>query len=181
MEDDEGPLDTTLLSHGFVGTLVKAIPVLRAAVMGHRLSEMGFMSIYQCFQHPKSDPWIIQALQAGLLEVMISLGTSAKAGPLGVVLIQKILPGSLIYYRVACQMKISFPAARHLASAPAFRESAIYESWKWFEIFACENMQASKHIHLTFGTDVKAVSENGCKVAIPEMRWVRCSVLLFER
>ncbi|KAJ7454628.1 hypothetical protein B0H11DRAFT_2069256 [Mycena galericulata] len=170
--DDEGPLDTTLLSHGFVGTLVKAIPVLRAGEIGHRLSEMGLMSVYQCFQHPKSDPWIIQALQAGLLGVMISLGTSAKEGPPGVGncyniledLLQRILPGSLIYYGVSCQMKISFPAARYLASAPAFRESAIYQSWKSFEIFverrlvgldyfesggwisskACENMQCLK-------------------------------------
>ncbi|KAJ7469349.1 hypothetical protein B0H11DRAFT_2044036 [Mycena galericulata] len=170
--DDEGPLDTTLLSHGFVGSLVKAIPVLRAGEIGHRLSEMGLMSVYQCFQHPKSDPWIIQALQAGLLGVMISLGNSAKEGPPGVGncyniledLLQRILPGSLIYYRVSCQMKISFPAARYLASAPAFRESAIYQSWKSFEIFverrlvgldyfesggwisskACENMQCLK-------------------------------------
>ncbi|KAJ7513200.1 hypothetical protein B0H11DRAFT_1898438 [Mycena galericulata] len=209
MEDDEGLLDTVLLSHGFVGTLVKAIPVLWAGEIGHKLSEMGLMSVYQCFQHPKSDPWIIQALQAGLLGVMISLGTSGKERPLGVGnvhivledLLQQILPGSLIYYRVACQMKISFPAARYLASAPAFRESAIYQSWKSFETFlerrlagldyfesggwisskACENIQASKHIHLTFGTDVKVVPENGRKVAIPEMRRVRRSVLLFER
>ncbi|KAJ7429341.1 hypothetical protein B0H11DRAFT_2145881 [Mycena galericulata] len=172
MEDDEGLLDTVLLSHGFVGTLVKAIPILWAGEIGHKLSEMGLMSVYQCFQHPKSDPWIIQALQAGLLGVMISLGTSGKERPLGVGnvhivledLLQQILPGSLIYYRVACQMKISFPAARYLASAPAFRESAIYQSWKSFETFverrlagldyfesggwisskACENIQCLK-------------------------------------
>ncbi|KAJ7726171.1 hypothetical protein DFH07DRAFT_245238 [Mycena maculata] len=144
MEDEEGLLDTMLLSHGFVGTLVKAIPVLRAGEIGHKLSEKGLMSVYQCFQHPKSDPWIIQALQAGLLGVMISLGTSAKERPLGVGnfhivldgLLQQILPGSLIYYQVACQMKISFPATRYLASAPAFRESAIYQSWKLFEIMS---------------------------------------------
>ncbi|KAJ7513215.1 hypothetical protein B0H11DRAFT_19545 [Mycena galericulata] len=172
MVDREGLLDTMLLSRGFVGTLVKAIPVLRAGEIGHRLSEMGLVGVYKCFQHPKSDPWIIQALQAGLLGVMISLGTSAKERLLGAGncyniledLLQHILPGSLIYYRVSCQMKISFPAALDLASAPAFRESAIYDLWKSFEIFverrlagldyfesggwisskACENMQCLK-------------------------------------
>ncbi|KAJ7454353.1 hypothetical protein B0H11DRAFT_2325187 [Mycena galericulata] len=208
MRDEEGFLDTMLLSRGFVGTLVKAIPVLRAGEIGHRLSEMGLVGVYKCFQHPKSDLWIIQALQAGLLGVMISLGTSAKERLLGAGncyniledLLQHVLPGALIYYRVSCQMKISFPAARYLASGPAFRECAIYQLWKSFETFverrlaglayfesggwisskACENIQASKHIHHTFETDVKAVPENGRKVAIPEMRRVRRSVLLFE-
>lgn len=172
LRDGEGPFNTTLLSHGFISVLVKALSILTTWEEGAMGSQMVLMILCESFHHPKSDRWIIQALQAGLLGVIISLGPSATKAPAEEVgncygllqeLLQQALPGSLIYYRVACQMKISFPAARALASAPDFVTSAIYDSWKAFEVFvdqrlagldyfesgqwisskACENLQAS--------------------------------------
>ncbi|KAJ7659159.1 hypothetical protein DFH06DRAFT_1130718 [Mycena polygramma] len=172
--DGDGPFSTAVLSQGVIGALVRALPLVDAWEDGGPMMALaGFQTLCQYLCHSPSEP-VIQGLQGGLLATIIALGKTTAESPAVngeidncYMLLQELLkhnlPRALMYYRAARQMKISFPTARSLASAPEFVSSAIFESWKNFEEYvdqrlaaldyfesgnwisekACENLQAS--------------------------------------
>ncbi|KAJ7659125.1 hypothetical protein DFH06DRAFT_1195093 [Mycena polygramma] len=90
-------------------------------------------------------------------------------------LLKHILPGSLLYYRTACQMKISFPAARFLASAPEFVSSAIFRSWKNFDAFVAQRVAALDYFESGAWVSFKTCENMQCLKMAPKSEFKKCS------
>ncbi|KAJ6604888.1 hypothetical protein B0H10DRAFT_632775 [Mycena sp. CBHHK59/15] len=135
MSDGEGPFNEALLFHGITKALVTAVSVLDTYPRRQHVApatHMALMLLIDRFQQRSGHQWITQALDSGLLSVIVSLGLTAKetttynigiSYPLLQELLQKVLPGSLVYYPTACQMNKSFPDVLPLAATTAFTRS----------------------------------------------------------
>ncbi|KAJ7748206.1 hypothetical protein DFH07DRAFT_775824 [Mycena maculata] len=94
---------------------------------------------------------IIEALDGGLLNVILALGLTARpmktsgpgdCFPLLKKLLRKIIPGYLVYHPVALRMKAYFPGALSIAADPAFKKSAIFGLWEAFATPVERNLAA---------------------------------------
>ncbi|KAJ7772183.1 hypothetical protein B0H16DRAFT_165125 [Mycena metata] len=137
--DRGGPFDTAILSEGWIQALVRSVPVLDSFKQDVRLGghdALGLVVLCDYLSSKRLDKGIVQALQAGLLEVMVSFGATVTSTANGDEtgykwlhhLLTELLPGGLLYYGVAREMKIQFPTVRIAAAAPEFTKSAIFDA-----------------------------------------------------
>ncbi|KAJ7668793.1 hypothetical protein DFH06DRAFT_1322029 [Mycena polygramma] len=137
-----------LLSDGVVSFLIKAVRVLEDCARGDEsfrpVLALSFDLLASRFRSDSGHRWVVQALDAGLLDLIITLGPSTHpTGTLVQVLTQllrKDFPGYLVYYQVALRIKRHFPRAHSMAASPAFRTSAIADLWTDFSKLVEENL-----------------------------------------
>ncbi|KAJ6518187.1 hypothetical protein C8R47DRAFT_1312652, partial [Mycena vitilis] len=184
--DGDGPFSTAVLSQGVIGALVRALPLVDAWEDGGPIMALaGFQTLCQYLCHSPSEP-VIQGLQGGLLATIIALGKTTAESPAVngeidncYMLLQQLLkhniPRALMYYRAARQMKISFPAARSLASAPEFVSSAIYESWKNFEEYVDQRLAALDYFESGGWVSEKACENLQCLKIAAKSEFKKCS------
>ncbi|KAJ6593006.1 hypothetical protein B0H19DRAFT_1245809 [Mycena capillaripes] len=138
---DEGPLRACLLSHGIVTRLVEAIIAFDGAVIPGVGDEiMGptvrytFDELLKYLRTPPGYPWIMEALKAGLLGVVIAFYASAppdRTNPCTVYphlmdLLCVIIPGALVYCGVVTQIKQSI---KEVILTQGFKRSPLFEIW----------------------------------------------------
>ncbi|KAJ6535235.1 hypothetical protein DFH09DRAFT_1369644 [Mycena vulgaris] len=139
-DQDDGPLRKALLSNGIVAGLVAAISALDGVVLTG--NELTAPTIRFCFDEllkylltPPGYPWVTEALEAGLLQVIVSYGATANPDasdacsvyPHIQQLLGAILPGALVYHRSVTQIKQSF---KDIKVSSAFKISPVFEAWE---------------------------------------------------
>ncbi|KAJ7439148.1 hypothetical protein B0H11DRAFT_1934742 [Mycena galericulata] len=125
-----------LLAKGIIPALTNAVFQLHGAnerilIPSLRASCLAF--IKRCLFISPGYTWMAEALDAGLLRLLVLCGWSAASEPHISPLLQQILAQltrCMVYYRVVSRMRVHFPAAEELASAPVFMRSSIYPAWK---------------------------------------------------
>ncbi|KAJ7124401.1 hypothetical protein C8R44DRAFT_147900 [Mycena epipterygia] len=147
--------------------------------------QMGLKFMMLRFSERLGFQWIAQALEGGLLRLIISVGSTARptteadvCNPYPTLheLLQDVLPSAMIHYPVACQMKKSIHEALPLIT-PSFMKSPLFAVWikfaklienrlkaldffesrHWVSSKACENMECLK---IAVKADFKSCS--GC-------------------
>ncbi|KAJ7610754.1 hypothetical protein DFH06DRAFT_1374258 [Mycena polygramma] len=136
------PLFTdVLVSHGIIPSLMA---YLETALQAPSTSDwhdgighcVGAISMYTAIT--PGYPWVVQALQGGILRHIIVLGGRIlTATDKGIYLALKRLlcetfPGALLSYRVLRQMKQSIAEVETASNSPAFSRSALYGEWTAF-------------------------------------------------
>lgn len=163
MSDGEGPFNQLLLSHGVVKALAHAIGILDANLCRQAIApatEMVLSFLVDRFRQSSGTRAIVQALDGGLLMVFLRL--KAKDTRTGACwaflqeLLQKHLPRSLVYYRAARQMKISFPDAFPFANTTAFTKSYIFPLWTDFAKVTQQRLDALDFFESKVRTSSKA-------------------------
>ncbi|KAJ7459567.1 hypothetical protein B0H11DRAFT_2059038 [Mycena galericulata] len=188
---DTQRFNATMRSHGLIPALVNAIRVPEnrnhRLDIGHVVLGFGFLNV--CFEEQSGLQCITEALDRGLLDLIITLGlTSRQTEPsdsyncihLLHKLLRSILPGYLVYYPVAVRLKKHYPHASSLAATADFAKCAIFNLWtdfakiaeqtllaldffesgRWISSTACENMKC-----LQIDRKSKFKSCAGCSLA----------------
>ncbi|KAF8209629.1 hypothetical protein K438DRAFT_235221 [Mycena galopus ATCC 62051] len=148
--EDAGPVWGTafrdaLLSHGIIPTLMTASRVLSQPTTKLHIAEkrlkgflthaIDFMCSFPCSK------WIRVALRAGLLPAIFACGTAhhiEATRDLLVVLLQYVLPTSMVYHSVLSQLRISLVEVRDQDAAATFADAEVLELWTRFrEMLQC--------------------------------------------
>ncbi|KAJ7645235.1 hypothetical protein DFH06DRAFT_1477075 [Mycena polygramma] len=147
---DSDDFNNFLLSLGLVPALIRAVRILDdypRRTNPHDLgpaASIGFGLLVSRFQCDSGDRWLAQALEAGLMDLIVTLGVTRPRGPPSIVpsleqMLRKVLPGYMVYYPVALQLKRCIPSALSAAASPAFKRCAIYDMWTKFVTLVGEN------------------------------------------
>ncbi|KAJ7923946.1 hypothetical protein B0H13DRAFT_41650 [Mycena leptocephala] len=149
--------NAAMLSHGIVPALIAAVRVLHdySRRENHRdigpSAAVGLGLIVARLQSHSGQQWITEALDGGLLGLILALGLTARpmrtSTPEDCFLLLKkllrnIIPGYLVYHPVALRMKEHFPNAVSLAASHAFKKSAVFGLWKEFATLVEQNLTA---------------------------------------
>ncbi|KAJ7616155.1 hypothetical protein DFH06DRAFT_110798 [Mycena polygramma] len=184
-------LKEILLSDGVVPALVNAVRVLADYIprTGGSINKgpilgVAFGLLVSRFQSDSGHRWLAQALDAGLLNIIITLGLNTEAiskvdscniFPLLKQLLHQELPGYLAYYTVALRMKMHFPSARFMAASTAFRKSALADSWTQFSDLVEENLGALDFFESKTRRSAKACESMECLRITEKSRVQSCS------
>ncbi|KAJ6514359.1 fungal-specific transcription factor domain-containing protein [Mycena vitilis] len=150
---DSDDFNDFLLSLGLVPALIRAVRILEEyprRTNPHDLgpaASIGFGLLVSRFQCDSGDRWLAQALEAGLMDLIVTLCVTRPQGPPSIVpslkqMLGKVLPGYMVYYPVALQLKKSIPSALSAAASPAFKRCLVYDMWTKFVTLAGENRGA---------------------------------------
>ncbi|KAJ7648810.1 hypothetical protein DFH06DRAFT_1209653 [Mycena polygramma] len=148
--------------HGppLIGSAVQAfrlVSVLVATILAlHGLCprtpvDMCIVCMVEALKCPPGYPYVVQALDAGLLRCIILVGDSPSnhaihpetksSSALIAELLTEILPSSLVYYRVLLQLKVSFPDAEKLSST-LDPNSSFSKQWRTFSSLVTARLQS---------------------------------------
>ncbi|KAJ6447831.1 hypothetical protein C8R47DRAFT_1163853 [Mycena vitilis] len=181
--------DEALLSDGVVPALIKAIRIMEDythhQVIPHvGLLALGFRILLSRFQSDSGHRWLVQALDAGLLDLVITLGRNARlvspsddhsTYPGLVQLLRRDLPGYLPYYPVALRMKRYFPLAQAMATSPAFKEGVISGLWAEFSELVEDNLGALNLFESGTRRSLKACENMECLQITEKSDFQSCS------
>ncbi|KAJ7110898.1 hypothetical protein C8R44DRAFT_883362 [Mycena epipterygia] len=162
-----GPFNSAMLSHGVITALVNAVLALQAlhheanVATVHTEANTGavfmcLLSLMERFHDRAPKAWIIEALDAGLLSLVVSLGMTTEPAPEGPTieeglenvfpflqeLLGSLLPKALIYYPVIFAARKTLPRALVLANTPEFTTSSTFQSWQPFAALVEQRLAA---------------------------------------
>ncbi|KAJ6458865.1 hypothetical protein C8R47DRAFT_1203098 [Mycena vitilis] len=129
-----------LLSRGVTTLTVSALRLAEtlAGTIAMTLSgrTVGFIKSFlallcRCLTAPPSYPWVAEAIEAGLMRVLIHGASQANAIVAHIdFIICQVLPGSLVSRAVIVQMKKALLDVREISGRRRFKESSCFESWE---------------------------------------------------
>ncbi|KAJ7124019.1 hypothetical protein C8R43DRAFT_1241068 [Mycena crocata] len=167
-----------LLLQGVVPALMTVISKLAPIQEVEPMLMTAVQAFMAKVQAPPGYPWMAQALQAGLLNLLLrseSLRSASLSEAVGY-LLRDGLPRSLVYYPVVVQVSRTLEDAIRLASAPAFQASPLFPQWRQFVSLAAEYIrvlreyQAGGHEKLQICNNDECLNVSGKDVTR------RCSV-----
>ncbi|KAJ7095053.1 hypothetical protein C8R44DRAFT_813856 [Mycena epipterygia] len=139
-----------LLSHGIISSLVAAldidgVPPPAEGVPDRPVEvELCLGSLIQYLNVSPGYPWMVQALQAGLLRRIVTssarIATASDAGKYPE-LLWTVLPRSLVFYPVIAEMKKSFSQLETLSRSEEFSRSVLYGHWNVLKALVDERVK----------------------------------------
>ncbi|KAJ7675622.1 hypothetical protein DFH06DRAFT_1317786 [Mycena polygramma] len=189
-DGDSPQFKETLLSLGLVPNLIRA---LRAMDDYTRYNDpedigpgiaIGFGLLVSRFQCVSGEHWLAQAIESGLLDLIIRLGISTRpvpafdprsTFPLLKQMLQNVLPGYFVYYPVTLAMKNHYPPIRSAAATPAFKRCAISDLWAEFTKFAEQDITAFDFFKSKTRRPAKACENMECLRIAEKSQFRRCS------
>ncbi|KAJ7690073.1 hypothetical protein B0H17DRAFT_1201870 [Mycena rosella] len=165
------PLRAGMLFHDGVKAVIAAIAFedqarFRWEIVGEAVY-LGALFLLGNFESTSGAKWMSQALSAGLLKLIASLGsfrltTAPREMWYTYSILQrflkKILPEYLMYYNIACQIKEALPRVLSITSTTPLTNSVIYPFWTEFAGLAEERLGA-----LDFYLARRSTSMNACE------------------
>ncbi|KAJ7626189.1 hypothetical protein FB45DRAFT_1005328, partial [Roridomyces roridus] len=122
-----------LQSNGLIATFVSAMNIGDAVGLGSPARPSALPSVIQLMYPPPGYSWVIRALEAGLLEHIITWGERMGPTPVSegvfVELFDKFLFRHLVYYPVIVTMKKLFARLESAARSEKFTRSGLYPRW----------------------------------------------------
>ncbi|KAJ7234661.1 hypothetical protein C8J57DRAFT_1574610 [Mycena rebaudengoi] len=190
----DGPFGTALLSHGLACFMTSALCRIddvrtTAYLTGPSSLQLGLSVLHRWLPTTPGFPHFAQAIEAGLLRLLVSCAIHLISSRDHVNIFLDILPGYMVYHSVLVHMEEALLYAEELAATPAFTTSSFYakcllttlarsrleflhdfespqhHAWK-----ACDNMEISVK---------KSASKTSSGVAPPA--WIYITVLRSAR
>ncbi|KAJ7657740.1 hypothetical protein DFH06DRAFT_1297745 [Mycena polygramma] len=129
-----------LLSRGVVSLIVSALRLAETLAGTMALTLSGKTSAFiksclvllcRCVRVPPLYPWVAEAIEAGLMRVLVH-GASQASGISAQVefIIRQVLPGSLVSRAVLVQMKKALLDVREISGRRRFKESSCFKFWE---------------------------------------------------
>ncbi|KAJ7458895.1 hypothetical protein FB451DRAFT_1272804 [Mycena latifolia] len=187
----EGPLIESLLLRGFVKSLSSALIVL--SERSHRQEfppavHMTLNLLMNLFRVPLGHKWFAQALDGGLLTVIVTVGVDPEGPitPIGNVsyllvdLLKQLLPAYMMHYQVICQLKKHLHGAVVLAESPAFKSCSLYQAWKNFAAFTQDRLKALEFFDSGTWISSKACENMKCLKIAHKADFKSCSGCSFS-
>ncbi|KAJ7434701.1 hypothetical protein FB451DRAFT_1418630 [Mycena latifolia] len=169
--DELGSLGAGMLFHGGVKAFMDAIAYGDQArfIVGELYGEqvyLGCLFLLGGFESRSGAEWLSQALSAGLLKLIASLGRSRPTPrdemwytfSLLERFLIKILPGYFVYYKIARQIRETLPDALAITSTAPFAKSIIYPFWTELTQLVKERFGA-----LDFSQSRRSISLKSCE------------------
>ncbi|KAJ7616917.1 hypothetical protein DFH06DRAFT_1364665 [Mycena polygramma] len=190
---DSAHFNETLLSYGLAPALVRAIRALDAHTRRSDAGSTGpvagasvgvaFGMLISKFHRTSGNRWLMQALDAGLLHLIVSLGLSARqilpVDPKILELLQKVLqdvlPGYLLYYPVALRIKKYLPPAHAITTSRAFRKCDLFDLCGEFAKLLEANSTALDFLESKARRSAKACENMECLLITDKSNFQRCS------
>ncbi|KAJ7468468.1 hypothetical protein FB451DRAFT_373856 [Mycena latifolia] len=187
---DDRPFHKAMLSHGVAKALVAAVGALdvypnrQLVELGKQMGLGALMQHFDDLEDRSGYQWTTQALDGGLLNMVVSMGIRAKEAtvfsvdnsyPFLVELLKRILPEALGFYPVVRQMKKSFPVVLPLSTAATFRTAAAFKLWKPFANMVEQRLQALEFFDSGRWISSKACDNLECGKIDDKPKFRRCS------
>ncbi|KAJ7738122.1 hypothetical protein B0H16DRAFT_1891440 [Mycena metata] len=167
-DDRSGLLNAALLANGVVEALLKAIPLLdkvtHPVIPSMRSSFLTLIA--RKLITPPGYTWISRALDAGLLNVLVTLPLQGPGNvdTQVVELIQLILP-AMVYYPIVSRMAQCIQAADRLIKS-SFQKSRVYPAWLNLKNLYEERLQVLKAFKSRQRPSQKACDNPECDTGI---------------
>ncbi|KAJ7657304.1 hypothetical protein DFH06DRAFT_1473282 [Mycena polygramma] len=175
-ETNTGSLCAGMLIHGGVKAVMDAIVFMEKARYGRTeiLGEGVYLLVLFLVGNFESDAgafWVSQALSAGLLSLIVSMGRARQTekSELWITysllqrLLKKILPEHFGRYENMVQIKEDLPAALSITSTPPFARCLIYPFWTEFADLVRERLGALDLFVERRGTSLNACENLKCR------------------
>ncbi|KAJ6536909.1 hypothetical protein B0H19DRAFT_379486 [Mycena capillaripes] len=165
-------LGDALRSLGFIATLITTISILHENAASEAV-ELCIAYLICTLNHFPGFPYVAQALESGLLRVLLKVGASTRVededpndnGRVSLKIIELltlILPRATVHYTVLLQLKKTFPEAVDLALKLNFHKSAFSREWTKFSTLVKLRFKVVDHWEMQRRLSLKACDNLDC-------------------
>ncbi|KAJ6609127.1 hypothetical protein B0H10DRAFT_2226207 [Mycena sp. CBHHK59/15] len=179
-ETSNGHFNSALISKGIVAALVATAHAF-ADVTGRTIVpalQLCFMMLIDYLGMPPGYPWVIEALNAGLLRAIVAVGVAPRLADLSIHvkdLLLRILPSSMVYYSVVAQLNDKFSDIEALGATRGLAESTISREWQHFSKLATERVGLLEIFESDNWVSMRGCDNMQCGTIDKKRHFDRCS------
>ncbi|KAJ7939566.1 hypothetical protein B0H13DRAFT_2497447 [Mycena leptocephala] len=172
-----GALHSILLYHGLVRAPVAAMLTVAGPETGFVLDEC-FMLLERILLASPGYLWIEEAMDAGLIQVIVSCATGTRIGQVTLHLhffLDLVFPAGLLSYYTLHQFRCSYARVQELVSTEEFQTCDISGHWGRFMSLANERLEFLTEFDSAEFVSPTACDNLACGKLKPKIAFGRCS------